>query len=147
MSSCSRKRTRLSDSLHRLNLTLTYDLVDLCASMLTSAAGIMTPASAPVDSEAEKIAKRERLELEAFIEAWHGIQEQKIYIEEHAGQHQVELDQKMDDLTQLQTITAAIEDLKLARRSHSIEDEETSATSWNTLINKLEAIQRDYSMH
>ena len=110
--------------------------------MLTSAAGIMTPTRIPFDSEADKIAKRERLELEAFLEAWHGIQEQKVYIEEHEGQHQVELDQKMEDLQKLQSITEAVEGLRLAPQEHANagEDEE-SQSPWTTLVNNLEAIQ------
>ena len=65
-------------------------LVDVTGSerkILTNFSGLMTPTGASADSEAEKIAKRERLELEAFLETWHGIQEQKTYIEEHEGQH------------------------------------------------------------
>lgn len=112
--------------------------------MLTSAAGIMTPTGMPSDSEAEKIAKRERLELEAFIEAWHGVQEQKIYIEEHEGQHQVELDQKMEELQKLQEITEAVEDLKLTERAAIPEDDESSQSQWTVLINKLEAIQNNF---
>ena len=113
--------------------------------MLTSAAGLMTPTGLPQDSEADKIAKRERLELEAFIEAWHGVQEQNIYIEEHEGQHQVELDQKMEELQKLQAITEAVEDLRLTPQNYATADmDEASETPWPLLINKLETIQNNH---
>ena len=112
--------------------------------MLSSTAGLMTPTGLPTDSEADKIAKRERMELEAFIEAWHGVQEQKVYIEEHEGQHQVELDQKLDELQRLQAITEAIEDLKLKPMSDSCMDgDEPSNSPWDTLIANLEIIQNN----
>jgi tuftelin-interacting protein 11 len=113
--------------------------------LLTSAAGLMTPTGLPSDSEADKIAKRERMELEAFIEAWHGIQEQKIYIEQHEGQHQVELDQTMEDLHKLQSLTEAIEDLQLAPQREAVAGEDGIEQSpWTVLVRKLEVIQRDY---
>nr|POE47232.1 g-patch domain-containing protein [Quercus suber] len=102
--------------------------------VLTSAAGLMVPAGMPADSEADKIAKRERLELEAFIEAWHGIQEQKIYIEEHEGQHQVEVDQQIEDIEKLRDITEAVGSLKISQCSELGDD-------WKELITKLKALQ------
>ncbi|KAK5174251.1 uncharacterized protein LTR77_001331 [Saxophila tyrrhenica] len=113
--------------------------------MRTSAAGLMVPAGMPTDSEADRITKRERMELEAFIEAWHGIQEQKVYIEEHEGQHQVELDQTMEDLEKLQHITAAVEDLKLAPQQLVVlNKDKLDKSPWATLVDKLETIQNDH---
>jgi tuftelin-interacting protein 11 len=113
--------------------------------MLTSAAGLMTPTGLPSDSEADKIARRERLELEAFIEAWHGVQEQKIYIEEHEGQHQVELDQTMEDLQRLQNVTEAIEALRVAPSNYAVAGEDGASQSpWTILVNHLEAIQGNH---
>ena len=113
--------------------------------MLTSAAGLMTPTGFPSDSDADKVAKRERLELEAFIEAWHGVQEQKVYVEEHEGQHQIEIDQTMEELQRLQTITEAIEALRLAPYRQAVaEEDEASPSPWTVLVNKLETIQSDH---
>ena len=113
--------------------------------MLTSAAGIMTPTGFVSDSEADKIAKRERMELEAFIEAWRGVQEQKVYIEEHEGQHQVELDQMMDDLQKLQAVTEAVEDLRLIGQIEATMDQdEAPQRPWNVLMEKLETLQNDH---
>ncbi|KAI5362246.1 Putative G-patch domain-containing protein [Septoria linicola] len=110
---------------------------------LTSAAGLMTPAGfQTADSEAEKIAKRERLELEAFIEAWHGVQEQKVYIEERAGQMQIEAEQQKDELERLQVVVEAVESLRLSTVS-SATDSDTQA-EWDSLIAKLADLQKNH---
>lgn len=110
--------------------------------MLTSTVGLMTPTGLPSDSEADKIAKRERLELEAFIEGWHGVQEQKVYIEEHEGQHRVELDQMMEDLHRLQTVMDAIEALRLAPIKNAVAGgDDVEPSPWTILVNNLETIQ------
>lgn len=123
-------------------LQMLGSIVDATGSqtkMLTSAAGLMTPSGLPADTEADKIAKRERLELEAFIEAWHGIQEQKVYIEEHAGQQQLEADSQQDNLEKLQGVVDAIEGLRLTAASGSANGDVDS--EWATLIAKLEDLQ------
>ncbi|KAK4502282.1 hypothetical protein PRZ48_005707 [Zasmidium cellare] len=106
--------------------------------MLTSAAGLMMSTGQPADTEADKIAKREKMELEAFIEAWHGVQEQKIYVEEQAGQHQVEADQQKDELERLQRVVEAVEALRLTASSGDEKGE------WATVIGKIEQIQEDH---
>ncbi|KAK5723662.1 hypothetical protein LTR15_005361 [Elasticomyces elasticus] len=123
-----------------------HSLVDATGAqtkLLTNFGGLMTPASAPTDSEAEKIAKRERLELEAFIESWHGIQEQKIYVEEHEGQHQVEIEQEKEELEKLQSILELVESLQIGRVPNN-----TAATvgssSWQGTLERLEKLQSDH---
>lgn len=102
--------------------------------LLTSAAGLMVPAGHSGDSEADKITKRERMELEAFIEAWHGIQEQKIYIEEHEGQHQLEIDQQAEGIEKLRAIIEAVEGLRISSTSEPGDD-------WKALIARVETLQ------
>ena len=109
--------------------------------LLTSAVGLMTPAGTFVESEADKIAKRERLELEAFIDAWHGIQEQKVYIEQHEGQRQVELEQQSEDLEKLEKVIEAVEDLQLKPTTNIDADGVDITSDWGTLIEKLQNIQ------
>ncbi|CAK1364556.1 G-patch domain-containing protein [Cercospora beticola] len=110
---------------------------------LTSAAGLMTPAGfQTADTEAEKIAKRERLELEAFIEAWHGIQEQKVYAEERAGQIQIEADQQKDEVERMQAVVEAVENLRLAMIS-SVTGSETES-EWASLVAKLKDLQETH---
>ncbi|KAF2770548.1 TFP11-domain-containing protein [Teratosphaeria nubilosa] len=100
--------------------------------LLTSAAGLMSAGvQQPADSEADKIAKRERLEVEAFIEAWHGVQEQKVYIEEHEGQLAVELEQEKEELERLQQVCQAVEQLKIAGE-------------WERTLDKLEELQESH---
>ncbi|CAK4032285.1 G-patch domain-containing [Lecanosticta acicola] len=123
-------------------LSSIVDATGTSTKTLTSAAGLMTPIGVPAESEAEKIAKRERMELEAFIEAWRGIQEQKIYVEEQAGQLQVEVDQEKEDLEKLQAIAEAIENLKLTASSGtSSMDYEPE---WNAIITSLEKVQLEH---
>lgn len=122
-------------------LPMLRSIVDATGSqtrMLTSAAGLMTPNTNPVESEAEKIAKRERLELEAFIEAWHGVQEQKVYVEEQSGHHKIELDQQAEELGKLQAVLEAVEQLQIA------DDEPPKILSWPYLVDSLEHIQNDH---
>ncbi|KXT12838.1 hypothetical protein AC579_7601 [Pseudocercospora musae] len=122
-------------------LSSIVDATGAQTKLLTSAAGLMTPAGVPPDSEADKIAKRERLELEAFIEAWHGVQEQKIYIEEHAGQQQVEADSQKEDLERLQGVVEAVEGLRLTTAAGSGSDD--TEAEWIALIDKLEDLQNE----
>ncbi|KAF2215288.1 hypothetical protein CERZMDRAFT_35904 [Cercospora zeae-maydis SCOH1-5] len=110
---------------------------------LTSAAGLMTPTGfQTADTEAEKIAKRERLELEAFIEAWHGIQEQKVYVEERAGQIQIEVNQQKDEMERMQAVVEAVENLRLAV-IHSVTGSETDS-EWSSLVAKLKDLQETH---
>lgn len=142
-------------------LPMLRSIVDATGSqtrMLTSAAGLMTPTAMPFDSEADKIAKRERLELEAFIEAWHGVQEQKVYIEEQAGHHKIEADQQEEELRRLQTVLEAVEVLQIAPKNHAQSEHDLSAKhnletevsktlqslNWPHLINALECLQAEH---
>lgn len=110
--------------------------------LLTSAAGLIMSTGQPADTEADKIAKREKMELEAFIEAWHGVQEQKMYMEEQAGQHQVEADQQKEEVERLQAIVEAVEGLRLMSTSSNDGEDE-----WTTVIGKLEKLQEEQKHH
>lgn len=87
--------------------------------MLTSAAGLMTPTGreAREDSEGEKIARRERLELEAFIESWHGLQEQRVYLDEHGGRLAIEDEQSKEDLERMGRLVEGVEGLRIGEAS------------------------------
>jgi len=106
--------------------------------MLTSAAGLMTPTSreAREDSEGEKIARRERLELEAFIESWHGLQEQRVYMEEHGGRLAIEDEQSKEDLERMNRLVEGVEGLKVGASS-TVE----TSKAWDETIVKLRALQ------
>ncbi|KAM0716245.1 hypothetical protein Q7P37_007690 [Cladosporium fusiforme] len=88
--------------------------------LLTSAAGLMTPtggAEAREEAEAEKIARRERLKLEAFIESWHGLQEQRV-----------------EDLERMGRLVEAVEGLKVG----GVQDD---GKVWTELVAKLRELQ------
>ncbi|KAK4624223.1 G-patch domain-containing protein [Fulvia fulva] len=123
-------------------LSSIVDATGTQTKLLTSAAGLMVAAGTSTDSEADKIAKRERMELEAFLEAWHGIQEQKVFIEEQSGRHQIEVDQQRDEVEKLQAIVEAVENLKLTTATGSSTD--NSRSMWSILVDKIEAIQTDH---
>ena len=76
--------------------------------LLTSTAGLMSGTVVAAETEEEKIKKREKVELEAFIEAWHGLQERKVHVEEHAGHLQMELSQQAEDIVKMQGIVDAV---------------------------------------
>ncbi|KAF2716656.1 TFP11-domain-containing protein [Polychaeton citri CBS 116435] len=125
-------------------LSSIVDATGLSTRLLTSAAGLMTPTGEPSDSEESKVAKRERLELEAFIEAWHGLQEQKIYLEEHEGQHSVALEQQMEEMHSMQAIVDAVDALKLASVQAAAKELEVQ---WTSMIKELEKLQERHSRH
>jgi tuftelin-interacting protein 11 len=106
--------------------------------MLTSAAGLMTPTGreSREDSEGEKIARRERLELEAFIESWHGLQEQRVYMEEHGGRLAIEDEQSKDDLERMGKLVEGVEGLKIG-----VGPVTDAVTAWEEVTAKLRALQ------
>lgn len=106
--------------------------------MLTSAAGLMTPTGGDSreDTEGEKIARRERLELEAFIESWHGLQEQRVYMEEHGGRLAIEDEQSKGDLERMNRLVEGVEGLKVgAPNTVDI------SKAWDETIARLRALQ------
>jgi tuftelin-interacting protein 11 len=100
--------------------------------LLTSTAGLMTPTLIPAESEAEKIAKRERLELEAFIEAWHGLQERKVVVEEQQGHLQMDINQADDDINKMRQMLQAVEALNIAN------------IDWGQAMEKLGKLQQEF---
>ncbi|KAI4721763.1 TFP11-domain-containing protein [Aureobasidium sp. EXF-10727] len=100
--------------------------------LLTSTAGLMTPTVVPAETEADKIAKRERLELEAFIEAWHGLQERKVVVEEQQGHLQMDINQADDDIQKMRDMVEAVEALNIAN------------IDWGQAMEKLGKLQQDF---
>jgi len=103
--------------------------------MLTSTAGLMSAGVVAAETEEDKIKKRERVELEAFIESWHGLQERKIYIEEHEGHVQMELAQMEEDIVKMQGIVDSVAKLGVTDgREEEFEE----------IVNQLESLQEEY---
>ncbi|KAF2151078.1 TFP11-domain-containing protein [Myriangium duriaei CBS 260.36] len=105
--------------------------------LLTSTAGLMNAGMVKAETEEEKIRKRERLELEAFIEAWHGLQERKVHLEQHEGQLQLELTQMQEDIVKVRDVVAALAALCVKDGDADM----TGATEWQLVIEKLEDLQ------
>ncbi|GAB7347520.1 hypothetical protein MBLNU459_g4419t1 [Dothideomycetes sp. NU459] len=131
--------------LPRAMLGSIVDATGAQTKMLTSTAGLMTPTGGLVraETEAEKIAKRERLELEAFIEAWHGLQERKIVIEEHEGQLAMEMGQEEEDISKMIKMVEAVEGLGI-EGLNGYADEEMRAMQWERTTTQLEALQDEF---
>ncbi|KAK6435035.1 hypothetical protein LTR95_008784 [Oleoguttula sp. CCFEE 5521] len=107
--------------------------------LLSSAAGLMTPTGNELgSSEEEKIAKSERLELEAFVESWHGLQEQKVYLEEHEGRLAIEAAQKIEELERLERLVRSVESLSV------LEPGPEGAANWSAMVEKLGTLQETF---
>lgn len=121
------------------------DATGLETKLLTSAAGLMTPGGLGVAAETEeqKIKKREGLELEAFLEAWHGLQERKIGLEEHEGLMQMELERRAEELKKMEDIVEAVETLGVQDLDvygvKGLED-----ARWEQVTSQLESLQSEY---
>lgn len=113
--------------------------------LLSSTAGLMTSVGGLVraENEEEKIRKRERLELEAFIEAWHGLQERKIVIEEHEGQLGMEMGQELDEITRMEKMVEAVGGLSIEGLD-GYADEGMRAMQWERTTAQLEAVQDEF---
>lgn len=111
--------------------------------LLTSTAGLMVAEGSTPSSESEKIAKRERLELEAYIDAWHGIQEKKVYCEERSGQQALKMDELKDQIEKLQVLTAAVDALKLDPLPASSVDP-AKISEWSSVIARLVNFQENH---
>ncbi|KAL4921757.1 GC-rich sequence DNA-binding factor-like protein-domain-containing protein [Aspergillus aurantiobrunneus] len=77
--------------------------------VLTSTAGLMTPLDFvnTKQSEAYKIARRARQDLEAFADEWKGLTERKQYIEQDEAQIVDQLDTNQRQIDQLTALVAA----------------------------------------
>ncbi|KAG8622987.1 hypothetical protein KVT40_007963 [Elsinoe batatas] len=108
--------------------------------LLTSAAGLMSGGMVKAETEEEKIKKREKLELESFIEAWHGLQERKLHLEQHEGQLQLELNQMGDDIAKMKSVLAALAALTVVPEDSTLSE----ASSWKDAIQRVQALQESH---
>ncbi|KAL9606964.1 MAG: hypothetical protein Q9167_008073, partial [Letrouitia subvulpina] len=112
--------------------------------LLTSAAGLMRNETGMVPSETEamKIARRARKDLEAFAEEWNSLTERKNYFD----MQETELLQGMDELQEgsqaLEAVIATVKDLQvstLERRASGVD-----ALAWEDATNKLEMLEEEH---
>lgn len=119
------------------------DATGSTTKLLTSTAGLMSAGVVKAETEEEKIKKRERLELEAFIEAWHGLQERKVHLEQHEGQLQLELTQMKEDVAKVRRVLADLAALQVEDPEPGSEAE-TPKSKWASAISKLKALQTEH---
>ncbi|KAL8730195.1 MAG: hypothetical protein Q9181_004758, partial [Wetmoreana brouardii] len=113
--------------------------------LLTSTAGLMTTHNAMVSGETDavKIARRARRDLEAFAEEWNTVSERKKFFE----MQEIQLVQEMDELEGstrgLDTIINAVQDLQLAVTADPQAGSDDAA--WENVTSKLEELESEYA--
>lgn len=113
--------------------------------LLTSTAGLMAlqTAMVPSETEATKIARRARRDLEAFADEWNGLTERKTYFalqETQLVQELDEEDQAARDLQDLIHTTQDLQDLILDPPTPN-----ASSSTWEDITVKLESME--YGLH
>ncbi|KAF4555950.1 GC-rich sequence DNA-binding factor-like protein [Elsinoe fawcettii] len=108
--------------------------------LLTSTAGLMSGGMVKAETEEQKIRKREKLELESFIEAWHGLQERKVHLEQHEGQLQLELNQMADDIAKMKSVVTALAALQVAPDDALVEE----TSDWKDAVQRVQALQESH---
>lgn len=93
----------------------------------------------PSETEAEKIARRARRDLEAYADEWNTLSEMKKDYELQESRFAAEIVEQDDEIQKLEDITRRIQELE----SFSLTDEETEA--WEKRISKLETLELGYS--
>ncbi|MCJ1469295.1 hypothetical protein MMC07_007928 [Pseudocyphellaria aurata] len=113
--------------------------------VLTSTAGLMTSQSVmvPSETEATKIARRARRDLEAFADEWNGLAERKKYFEMEEAQLVQELDEEDQTSRDIQGLVSTIQELQGLLVNPS--NPETPTSAWEEITLKLETME--YGLH
>ncbi|OJD12558.1 hypothetical protein AJ78_06867 [Emergomyces pasteurianus Ep9510] len=108
--------------------------------LLTSTAGLMTPLEfvSADESEAQKIARRARNDLEAFADEWKALAERRKFVELEEDQVVEEMDSQQTKIEQLTSLTSAVEALE----NFSLDDERP--VRWEQITQRLEVIEIQY---
>ena len=120
------------------------DATGKSTKLLTSTAGLMTPngGNTAAETEAMKIARRARNDLEAFVDEWNGLADRKNYFEMQSSELTKETDQQEEEIRRLKGVTSIVEELHRMAISRAIVEDMSSA--WNDLIGKLESLEVEY---
>ncbi|EEH20972.1 hypothetical protein PABG_03203 [Paracoccidioides brasiliensis Pb03] len=105
--------------------------------LLTSTAGLMTPLEfvSADESEALKIARRARNDLEAFADEWKALTERREFVELEENQVVEEIDTQQDKIVQLSALTSAVE----ALGNFSLDD--GLVIRWEQVTKRLELLE------
>ncbi|KAL8796231.1 MAG: hypothetical protein Q9195_001346 [Heterodermia aff. obscurata] len=112
--------------------------------LLNGAAGLMKSYSTlvPSETEAEKIARRARRDLEAFAEEWETLTERKKYLELQESQMAAEIVEEDDEARKIEDVISAVKDLQGLSLEPSGAEPVTAV--WEEITAKLESIQLAY---
>ncbi|KAL9043745.1 MAG: hypothetical protein Q9214_003076, partial [Letrouitia sp. 1 TL-2023] len=113
--------------------------------LLTSAAGLMRNETSMVPSETEamKIARRARRDLEAFAEEWNSLTERKKYFEMQEAELLQGMDGQQEGIQALEAVIATVKDLQVSaldRRASGV-----NALTWEDATNKLEMLEEEHA--
>ncbi|PGH28867.1 tuftelin-interacting protein 11 [[Emmonsia] crescens] len=108
--------------------------------LLTSTAGLMTPLEfvSADESEALKIARRARNDLEAFADEWKALTERRKFVELEEDQVVEEMDLQQTKIEQLSSLTSAVEALE----NFSLDDD--LPVRWEQVTQRLEILEIQY---
>ena len=107
--------------------------------LLTSTAGLMHAQNAmvPAETEATKIARRARRDLEEFTNEWNALKERKTYFEDEETQLSVARLGQEEEIRGMEEVVAAVEDLEHLNLADSDEGD-----TWKPITAKLENVER-----
>jgi tuftelin-interacting protein 11 len=134
-----------ADGLHIPNvLKSLIDATGKQAKLLTSTAGLMTPLGGiSADTEAEKLARKARVDLEAYADAWNDVEEKKKFLRLEEYQLQREIDAQQEEIRKVKEVTDAIVALsKLDLNKPSTAD--GAAAKWTEVVSQLDTIQFEF---
>jgi len=113
--------------------------------LLTSTSGLMTPTEGvPVmDTEAMKITRRARQDLEAFADEWNGLKAQTKYLQVLESQLNEEIDEQQEEARRLKGVTEVVSTLSGLEIDNSDTSLGANSTEprWDQLVIKLEALE------
>ena len=112
--------------------------------LLTSTAGLMAShgSMVPSETEAMKIARRARRDLEAFADEWNGLAERKKFFEIQEIQLVQEIDEGEGGIRGLEGVIGAIQELRKLILDRP--DVGSASTLWNEITPKLEALEFEF---
>lgn len=116
--------------------------------LLTSASGLMTPTEgvATTDTEAVKLARRARRDLEAFAEEWNSLSEQKKYLGVAEDRLNQEIDEQQEEARRLKGVIEVVQDLQTlgldGLETHA--DNRDTDSQWEKVVQRLETLEVEF---
>ncbi|KAI9806138.1 MAG: hypothetical protein M1833_004545 [Piccolia ochrophora] len=114
--------------------------------LLTSTSGLMTPTEDVPSSESEaiKISKRARRDLEAFAEEWNALKSRKTYVYIQETQSVHDLDEKQEELRKLNDVVNATKSLHQLHLDQQQADGGGKKALWDATTAQLETLEIEF---